>query len=206
MVKLYKLKIVNNKVESSKAFVSSRPVLARFSSSLETQPLGPTCTVQLLPRLLPSHFTWKKEKGKRLETRMPFSPHFHSRKNFVPNDWVRVGLLPTTSRPQQTWGWFPLRRIQWREPVGGTIACSRIEKRRSDWLSLILVAKKLNLIQLPELAARSPVNACFQLGFRAAHAQIANRLVARSNLPKWKPAFRPSLAVIYTRATVSSRL
>ena len=63
----------------------------------------------------------------------------------------------------------------------GTIACSSIEKKRSDWLSLILVAKKLNLIQLPELAARSPVNlnTRFQLGFRAAHAQIAHRLVAR---------------------------
>ena len=37
----------------------------------------------------------------------------------------------------------------------GTIACSGIEKKQSDWLSLILVAKKLNLIQLPELTARS---------------------------------------------------
>ena len=45
----------------------------------------------------------------------------------------------------------------------GTIACSGIEKKQSDWLSLILVAKKLNMIQLPELNARSPVNACFQL-------------------------------------------
>ena len=53
----------------------------------------------------------------------------------------------------------------------GTIACSSIEKK-SDWLSLILVAKKLNMIQLPELTARSPVNARFRLGFRAAHALI----------------------------------
>ena len=44
----------------------------------------------------------------------------------------------------------------------------RIEKKQSDWVSLILVAKKLNLIQLPELTARS-------------HALIANRLVARPN-------------------------
>ena len=51
----------------------------------------------------------------------------------------------------------------------GTIACSSIEKKQSDWLPLILVAKKLNLIQFPELTARSPVNARFQLGFRAAH-------------------------------------
>ena len=54
----------------------------------------------------------------------------------------------------------------------GTIACSSIEKKKSDWLSLILVAKKLNLVQLPELTARSPVNARFQLGFQAAHALI----------------------------------
>ena len=39
----------------------------------------------------------------------------------------------------------------------GTIACYRIGNKQSDWLPLILVAKKLNLIQLPELAARSPV-------------------------------------------------
>ena len=70
----------------------------------------------------------------------------------------------------------------------GTVACSSIEKKQSDWFSLILVAKKLNLIQLPELTARSPVNAGFQLGFRAAHALIAHRLVARPNSPKWKPA------------------
>ena len=54
----------------------------------------------------------------------------------------------------------------------GTIACSSIEKKKSDWLSLILVAKKLNLIQLPELTPRSPVNARFQLGFQAAHAPM----------------------------------
>ena len=54
----------------------------------------------------------------------------------------------------------------------GTIACSGIEKNRSDWLSLILVA-------------RWPVNARFQLGFRSAHAQIVmDRLVARPNSPK----------------------
>ena len=71
----------------------------------------------------------------------------------------------------------------------GMIACSSIEKKQSDWLSLILVAKKLNLIQLPELVARVPVNARFQLGFRAAHGLITHRLVARPNSPKWKPAF-----------------
>ena len=38
-----------------------------------------------------------------------------------------------------------------------TVACSSIEKKQSDWFSLILVAKKLNLIQFPELTARSPV-------------------------------------------------
>ena len=70
----------------------------------------------------------------------------------------------------------------------GTVACSSVEKKQSDWLSLILVAKKLNLIQLPELTARSPVNARFQLGFRAAHALIAHRLIARPNSPNWKPA------------------
>ena len=43
----------------------------------------------------------------------------------------------------------------------GTIAYSGIEKKQSDWLSLILVAKKLNLIQLPELTARSPVRGMF---------------------------------------------
>ena len=58
----------------------------------------------------------------------------------------------------------------------GTIACSSIEKKKSDWLSLILVAKKLNLIQLPELTTRSPVNARFQLGFQAAHALIVSSL------------------------------
>ena len=58
----------------------------------------------------------------------------------------------------------------------GTIACSSIEKKQYAWFSLILVAKKLNLIQLPELTARSPVNARFQLGFRAAHALIAQSL------------------------------
>ena len=31
----------------------------------------------------------------------------------------------------------------------------------------------------------------FKLGFRAAHALIAHRLVARPNSPKWKPAFKP---------------
>ena len=61
----------------------------------------------------------------------------------------------------------------------GTIACSGIEKKQSDWFSLILVAKKLSLVQLPELTARSPVNARFQLGFRAAHALIAHCLVAQ---------------------------
>ena len=70
----------------------------------------------------------------------------------------------------------------------GTAACSSIEKKQSDWFSLILVAKKLNLIQLPELTARSPVNARFQLGFRSKHALIAHRLVARPNSAKWKPA------------------
>ena len=70
----------------------------------------------------------------------------------------------------------------------GTIAGSSIEKKQSDWLSLILVAKNTNLIQLPELTVRSPVNARFQLGFRAAHALRANRLVARPNSPKRKPA------------------
>ena len=55
----------------------------------------------------------------------------------------------------------------------GTVACSSIEKKQSDWFSLTLVAKKLNLIQLPELTARSPVNARFQLGFRAASLSIA---------------------------------
>ena len=74
----------------------------------------------------------------------------------------------------------------------GTIACSSIEKKQLDWLSLILVAKKLNLIQIPGLTARSPVNPRFQLGFRAAHALIAHRLVARPNSPKWKPAFTTS--------------
>ena len=68
----------------------------------------------------------------------------------------------------------------------GTIACSR---KQCYWLALILFAKKLNLIQLPELTARSRVNARFQLGFRAAHALISHRLVARPNSPKWKPAF-----------------
>ena len=72
----------------------------------------------------------------------------------------------------------------------GTVACFGIEMKQSDWFSLILVAKKLNLIQLPELTARSPVNARFKLGFRAAHALIAHRLVARPNSPKWKPALR----------------
>ena len=72
--------------------------------------------------------------------------------------------------------------------ANGTVACSSIEKKQSDWFSLILVAKTLNLIQLPELTARSPVNAGFQLGFRAAHALIAHHLVARPNSPKWKPA------------------
>ena len=68
--------------------------------------------------------------------------------------------------------------------------------KQSDWFSLILVAKKLNLIQLPEPTARTPVNARFKLGFRAAHALIAHRLVARSNSPKWKPALkaRPDFA------------
>ena len=65
----------------------------------------------------------------------------------------------------------------------GMITCSSIEKKQSDWLSLILVVKKLNLIQLAELIARSPVNTCFQ------HALIAHLLVARPNSPKWKPAF-----------------
>ena len=55
----------------------------------------------------------------------------------------------------------------------GTVACFSIEKKQSDWCSLTLVAKKLNLIQLPELTARSPVNARFQLGFRAASLSIA---------------------------------
>ena len=68
----------------------------------------------------------------------------------------------------------------------GTIACSR---KQCYWLTLILFAKKFNLIQLPELTARSRVNARFQLGFRAAHALISHRLVARPNSPKWKPAF-----------------
>ena len=72
----------------------------------------------------------------------------------------------------------------------GTVACSGIEMKQSDWFSLILVAKKLHLIQLLELTARSPVNARFKLGFRAAHALIAHRLVARPNSPKWKPAFK----------------
>ena len=36
------------------------------------------------------------------------------------------------------------------------------------------------------LAARPPMNARFQLGI---HAQIAHRLVARQNSPKWRPAF-----------------
>ena len=72
----------------------------------------------------------------------------------------------------------------------GTVACSGIEMKQSDWFSLILVAKKLHLIQLPELTARSPVNARFKLGFRAAHALIAHHLVARPNSPKWKPAFK----------------
>ena len=85
----------------------------------------------------------------------------------------------------------------------GTIACSSIEKKQSDWLSLILVAKKLNLIQLLELTTRSPVNARFQLGFRAAHALIANRLVARPNSPKWKPAFNyPRSAPIWSCSSV----
>ena len=69
-----------------------------------------------------------------------------------------------------------------------TIACSSIEKKQSDWLSLILVAKTLNLIQLPELTGSSQVNARFQLEFRAAHALITHRLVARLNSPKWEPA------------------
>ena len=78
----------------------------------------------------------------------------------------------------------------------GTIACSSIKKKQSDWLSLILVAKKLNLIQLPELTARSPVNARFQLGFRAVHALIAHPLVARPNSPKWKPALTETVSAI----------
>ena len=36
----------------------------------------------------------------------------------------------------------------------GTVACYSIEKKQPDWFLLILVAKKLNLIQLPELTAR----------------------------------------------------
>ena len=56
----------------------------------------------------------------------------------------------------------------------GTIACSSNQKKQSDWFLLILVAKKL--IQLPELIARSPVNARFHLRFRAARALIAQSL------------------------------
>ena len=56
-----------------------------------------------------------------------------------------------------------------------------IEKKQSDWFSLTLVAKKLNFIQLPELTARSPVNARFQLGFRAASLSIAVCIRAASN-------------------------
>ena len=37
---------------------------------------------------------------------------------------------------------------------------------------------------------RSPANARFQFGLRAAHAQITHRLVARPNSPKWKPALK----------------
>ena len=55
----------------------------------------------------------------------------------------------------------------------GTVACSSIEKKQSDWFSLILVAKKLILIQLPELTPRSPANARLQLEFRAASLSIA---------------------------------
>ena len=87
-----------------------------------------------------------------------------------------------------------------------TIACSSIEKKQSDWLSLILVEKKLNLIQLPELTARSPVNARFQLGFPAAHALIAHRLVARRNSPKWKPAFRNSTKKLSRKCCIERRL
>ena len=63
----------------------------------------------------------------------------------------------------------------------GTVACSSIEKKQSDWFSLILVAKKLNLIQLPELTVRPPVKARFQLGFQAASLSIA---VCKSRV-KW---------------------
>ena len=66
----------------------------------------------------------------------------------------------------------------------GTVACSSIEKKQSDWISLILDATKLNLIQLPELTARSPVNARFQLRFHTVHSLTAHRLVARPNSPK----------------------
>ena len=94
-------------------------------------------------------------------------------------------------------GWFPLQRIQ--SPRTGTIACSSIEKKKSDWLPLILVTKKLKLIQLPELTARSPVNARFQLGFRATHVQIAHHLVERRKFAemetgrKVEPATRPGI-------------
>ena len=69
-----------------------------------------------------------------------------------------------------------------------------------------MVAKKLNLIQLPELTARSPKNARFQLGFRTAHALIAHRLVARPNSPKWKPAFRSYPTYVKTLLKVANWL
>ena len=56
-------------------------------------------------------------------------------------------------------GRFPLQRIWSREPVRSHALA--LKKKQSDWFSLILVAKKLNLIQLPDLTARSPVNARF---------------------------------------------
>ena len=81
------------------------------------------------------------------------------------------------------------------------VACSSNEKKQSDWFSVILVAKRLDLIQLPELTVRSLVNARFQLGFRAAHALIAHRLVVRLNLPKWKLALM-ALETLYCRAAL----
>ena len=87
------------------------------------------------------------------------NPDYHSNHN------INIVFIPETIHrvPQS---YYPLRPVSTSANLAartGTIACSSIEKKQSDWLLLILVAKKLNLIQFPELTARSPVNARGQI-------------------------------------------
>ena len=117
---------------------------------------------------------------------------------------IQQGLLQLTMGPKvavTSDGYRPPKAgcqfIEFTVARTGTIACSSIEKKQADWLSLILVAKKLNLIQLPELTARSPVNDLFRrirprdqamgyLGMRSLKSKVKRSVYWRKRGQFWK--------------------